>query len=149
MGVSLCFSFCVLVHLWCLCPCVSWFPGNLWHLRRCFFKCSSQDTNVHIQHCEVALEYEVTHLPVYKAQTGLWLVLWNSANWDDKNFQLPAAKKDISCLKMESELGGKNRLPICGRYQFKKKKNLVLYLTKPRVKKYPLKRWKILVLQHI
>lgn len=122
MGVSLCFSFCVLVHLWCLCPCVSWFSGNLRHLRRCFFKRSSQDTNVHIQHCEVALEYEVTHLPVYKAQTGLWLVLWNRANWDDKNFQLPAAKKDISCSKMESELGGKNRLPICGRYQFKKKK---------------------------
>lgn len=97
MGISMFFRFYVLVHLWCLCPCVSWFPGNLRHLRRCFFKGSSQDTNVRIQLWEAALEYEVTQLPVpvYNAQTGLWFVLWNNASWDDKNFQLPAAKIDI------------------------------------------------------
>lgn len=58
MGVSVCFSFCVFVHCWCLCSCISWFPGNLRHLRRCLFKGSSQDTNVRIQHWEVSLEYE-------------------------------------------------------------------------------------------
>lgn len=69
-------GFYVLQFLYACTSCISWYPGNSRHLMRCFFKGSSQDTNVHILHWEVAVKHEVTHLavPVYKAQTGLWLV---------------------------------------------------------------------------
>lgn len=84
--------------LWCLYPVMAHY--QLRYLRRSFFRFFSQYTNIHTEHWEVGLEFELTHLPVAEQ-------LRNRARWDNKIFQFPAVQTDIACLRLWSEKGGK------------------------------------------